>query len=315
MVVNKQQSSYICSIEKIQILIATQIVDIAISAVLGLIMFGVGLSLTLADFGRIIRYPRAFFTALTVQMLGLPLIAFAIQTFLSTLPPELKIGFIILAASPGGATSGLLAYIWRANVALSLSITSVNSFLTLLSIPFVTNLGLKFFLGRTTELHLPVFDTMSHIFGIAILPALLGVFVRGKFPAWAEAISRPAKYGMLLLLAIVFIIKISVGETHGGAGLNWHEFIQITPYALLQNAACLFTGYFVMQLMGLDHASRLTAAMESGVQNTTLAFLIASTLLHNQEMIKPALVYSLYSFWTACLFAFLANIVFKSKYP
>ena len=112
---------------------------------------------------------------------------------------------------------------------------------------------------------------------------------------------------MLVLLGIVFTIKLFGGESSGGAGLDIHDFLLITPFALLQNAACLFFGYFFLKWMGLPHPSRLTAAMESGVQNTTLAFLIASVLLANQNMVKPALVYSLYSFWTACLFAYLAN--------
>ncbi len=104
----------------------TQVVDLAVSAVLGMIMFGIGLSLTVGDFGRIIRYPRAFFSALGAQMIGLPIIAFIIN-LIAPLPAALKVGFIILSASPGGATSGFLTYLWRGNVALSLSITSVNS--------------------------------------------------------------------------------------------------------------------------------------------------------------------------------------------
>jgi BASS family bile acid:Na+ symporter len=87
----------------------------------------------------------------------------------------------------------------------------------------------------------------------------------------------------------------------------------ITPFALLQNASCLFFGYFFMKWMGMPHASRITAAMESGVQNTTLAFLIASNMLGNQEMVKPALVYSLYSFWTACVFAYTANKLYAAQ--
>jgi BASS family bile acid:Na+ symporter len=295
---------------------ASHIVDFAISSVLGLIMFGVGLSLSISDFARIVRYPRAFFSALAVQMIGLPLIAFGINLFLSPLPDEIKVGFIILSASPGGATSGFLAYLWRANVALSLSITSVNSFLTLFSIPIITNLGLHVFLGRTTEFHLPMGDTMAHIFAIAIIPALLGIWTHNQFPLTSEKISKPAKYIMMVLLGLVFIIKLSVGESSGGAGLSLHDFITITPFALIQNLCCLFLGYFVMKLMGLDHPSRLTAAMESGVQNTTLAFLIASTMLHSQEMVKPALIYSLYSFWTACLFGYLSNkFVNRDKKP
>ena len=284
----------------------TAIVDLAVSTVLGLVMFGVGLSLTASDFVHIIRHPRAFFTALGAQMLGLPVIAFIIS-LLAPIPDVLKVGFIILSASPGGATSGFLTYLWRGNVALSLSLTAVNSFLTLFSIPIVVNLGLLVFMGRETELHLPFWETVSQIFFITIIPATIGLFVRQRFPVFAAKISKPSKYVMLGLLAIVFAIKMFAGENYGGAGLDWHDFLVITPVALIQNAGCLFFGYFFMQYMGLPHASRLTAAMESGVQNTTLAFLIANNLLGNQDMVKPALVYSLYSFWTACLFAYKAN--------
>jgi BASS family bile acid:Na+ symporter len=269
-------------------------------------MFGVGLSLTLSDFLNIIRHPRAFFSALGAQMIGLPIIAFIIS-LLAPLPAELKVGFIILAASPGGATSGFLTYLWRGNVALSLSLTAVNSFLTLFSIPIVVNIGLRVFMGHETELHLPFWETVSQIFFITIIPAFLGVFVKKNFPVFADKISKPSKYVMLVLLAIVFAIKMFAGESHGGAGLEWRDFMIITPFALIQNAGCLFFGYFFLKYMGLDHSSRITAAMESGVQNTTLAFLIANNLLGNQDMVKPALVYSLYSFWTACLFAWNAN--------
>lgn len=269
-------------------------------------MFGVGLSLTLSDFLNIIRHPRAFFSALAAQMIGLPIIAFVI-CLLAPLPAELKVGFIILSASPGGATSGFLTYLWRGNVALSLSLTAVNSFLTLFSIPIVVNVGLLVFMGHETELHLPFWETVSQIFFITIIPAFLGVFVKKNFPVFADKISKPSKYVMLVLLAIVFAIKMFAGENHGGAGLEWRDFMVITPFALIQNAGCLFFGYFFLKYMGLNHSSRITAAMESGVQNTTLAFLIANNLLANQDMVKPALVYSLYSFWTACLFAWNAN--------
>ncbi len=271
-------------------------------------MFGIGLSLTAGDFTRIIRYPKALLSALGAQMLGLPILAFLINLIVP-LPAELKVGFIILAASPGGATSGFLTYLWRGNVALSLSITSINSFLTLFSIPLVVNLGLRVFMGRETDLHLPFWETVQHIFFITIIPASIGVYVRHRFPVFADKIRIPAKYVMLVFLAIVFLIKMFAGESHGGAGLTLEDFIRISPVALIQNAACLLFGYFFMYYMGLTHPSRLTAAMESGVQNTTLAFLIASNMLGMQEMVKPALVYSLYSFWTACLFAYFSNKV------
>jgi bile acid:Na+ symporter, BASS family len=291
---------------------ATALVDLAVSTVLGLVMFGVGLSLTVADFTNIIRKPRGFITALSAQMLGLPIIAFIIS-LLAPLPAEIKVGLIILAASPGGATSGFLTYLWRGNVALSISLTSINSLLTLFSIPVVVNLGLQVFLGRSTELHLPFWETMQHIFFITIIPASLGILLRQKAPKFAEKIQKPAKYVMLTLLGIVFAIKLFGGKSAGGSGLSLHDFLLITPFALLQNACCLFFGYFIMRYMGLLHPSRITAAMESGVQNTTLAFLIASNMLENQEMVKPALVYSMYSFWTACAFAYTANRIHRQQ--
>ncbi len=285
---------------------ASVLVDIAVGTVLGLVMFGVGLSLRFYEFAHVVRYPRAFLSALGAQMIGLPIIAFTIH-LLVPLPPEIKVGFIILAASPGGATSGFLTYLWRGNVALSLSLTSVNSFLTLFSIPAVVNLGLIVFMGRSTDLHLPFWDTVSHIFFITIIPAFFGILLRQQNPDFADRIAKPAKYIMLSLLGIVFAIKLFAGKSAGGAGLSLHDFLLISPVALLQNISCLFFGYFFMKWMGLPHPSRLTAAMESGVQNTTLAFLIAGSMIGNQEMLKPALIYSLYSFWMACIFAYYAN--------
>lgn len=281
-------------------------VDLSVGSVLALVMFGVGLSLKFSDFIRVIKHPRAFFTALTVQMLALPLIAFIIALVLP-IPAELKVGFIILAASPGGATSGFLTYLWRGNVALSLSLTAVNSALTLFSIPIVVNLGLHIFLGKSSDMHLPFWDTVGHIFFITIIPAFFGVLLRKKRPVFAEKINKPAKYVMLGLLAIVFAVKLFGSESVGGTGLTGRDILLILPVGLLQNAACLLTGYFVLYYIRAPHPSRLTGAMESGVQNTTLAFLIAGNLLGSPEMVKPALVYSMFSFWTACVFAWSAN--------
>ncbi|MBK9337500.1 MAG: bile acid:sodium symporter [Lewinellaceae bacterium] len=200
-----------------------------------------------------------------------------------------------------------MTYLWRGNVALSLSLTSINSVLALFSIPLVVNFALHVFMGRETDLHLPFWDTVEQVFFITIIPATVGIAFRRYYPYHAQLISKPAKYVMLLLLAVVFLVKMFASESQGGAGLEWADFVRITPVALIQNACCLLAGYFFLYYMKEPHPSRLTAALECGVQNTTLAFLIASVMLGNQEMVKPALVYSLFSFWTACLFAYFSN--------
>ncbi len=289
-----------------------QTIDILVSSVLALIMFGIGLSLTLKDFTNIALYPKAFVTALTSQMVALPLIAFYIASF-ANVSNEIKVGLVILAASPGGATSGFITHLFKGNVALSLSLTSINSFLTLFSIPFVVNFALKHFMGQTSEIILPFWDTFAHIFFIAIIPALLGLLIRRFRTSWAIKVEKPAKYVMMFLLFSVFTIKIFAGQNSGGSGLSTEDFKDILPSALLLNFTCLMVGYFLLKFVGLMHADSLTAAIESGVHNTTLAFLIAGTLLQNQTMVKPPLIYSMFSFWTALLFGFISSKLSNHK--
>jgi bile acid:Na+ symporter, BASS family len=289
-----------------------QTIDILVSSVLALIMFGIGLSLTLKDFTNIALYPKAFITALTSQMIALPLIAFAVASFFDV-SAEIKVGLVILAASPGGATSGFITHLFKGNVALSLSLTAVNSFLTLFSIPFIVNLALKHFLGQQSDIVLPFWDTFFHIFFIALIPAFCGVMLRRYRTDWAVRIEKPAKYVMMFLLFSVFTIKIFAGESSGGSGLTKSDFREILPPALLLNFICLMVGYFLLKAVSLKHPDSLTAAIESGVHNTTLAFLIAGTLLQNETMVKPPLIYSMFSFWTALLFGFIASKLTQHK--
>lgn len=283
------------------------IVDILVSLVLGLVMFGVGLSLTARDFQTILLHPKELMLALAGQLVALPIIAFVLASLNPTLTPEIKMGFIILAASPGGATAGLIAYLMRGNVALSLSITTVNSFLTLFTIPLVVNIGLNYFMGTHTELHLSFWETVIQIFSITLIPATLGLLLRHFRPNTASYMLKPARFIMIGLLFIVFLIKIFAGESHGGTALGPDDFRMVLPHALVQNVACLLFGYFYLGYFGASQHSRITAAIESGVQNTTLSFLIAGTLIGNQQMVIPPLIYSMFSFITASAFCYWAN--------
>jgi bile acid:Na+ symporter, BASS family len=282
-------------------------VDILVSLVLGLVMFGVGLSLTAREFQHILRYPKELGLALLSQMVALPIIAFLLTLLHSGMSPEFKTGFIILAASPGGATSGLITYLFRGNVALSLSLTTINSFLTLFSIPLVGNMALNYFMGQQSDLHLDFWETVLQIFSITLIPATLGVLLRHYRETWAKKAERPARFVMLALLLIVFVIKIFAGESQGGTALGLDDFRAVLPHALVQNACCLFFGFYFLKMFGAAQPSRITAAIESGVQNTTLSFLIAGTLIGNQQMVVPPLIYSMFSFTTAVLFCYFAN--------
>ena len=106
-------------------------------------------------------------------------------------------------------------------------------------------------------------------------------------------------------MAVVFVIKFFAGEEHGGAGVTFEEVLTILPYALLLNALSMLWGYRFGKANNLGARNSYTIGIEAAVQNTTLAFLVAGTLLQNQDMVKPSLIYALFSFWTAILYTFI----------
>ena len=279
-------------------------IDILISLVLAFIMFGVGLSLTSTSFKNVFFYPKALVTGLSSQIIILPIIAFSIS-YLSNLPLPFKVGLIILSACPGGTVSGFITYFFKGNAALSITFTSINSIITLITIPFIVNLSLVFYYGKGTEIHLSYLETIIQIFSVTIFPAILGVLVRSYKPEFAMKAQRPLKLILLAALGVVFVIKFFATEQSGGSGVTLKEVLIILPFALLQNALSMLWGFRFGKFNGLGERNSYTVGIEAAVQNTTLAFLVAGTLLHNQDMVKPSLIYALFSFWTAIFYTFL----------
>lgn len=281
-------------------------IDIAVSAVIFLIMFGIGLSQTTTNYKRLYIAPKALIMGLFAQMIMLPVISFLIVAF-TNISPELKVGFIILSACPGGTTSGLITYLFKGDVALSISLTSINGLLTLFSIPFIVNLGLFFFLNETTRFHLPYADTIIQIFVVTIIPAMLGLMLRMKNEKLALKLQKPAKTVLSVLLASVFAVVLFAREDQGGTGITGQHALTILPYAVLLNVIAFFAAYWFALSVKLKEKTSYTIGVEVTMQNTSLAFLIAGALLDNQEMMKPALVYSLFSFWTTIIFTFIVK--------
>jgi BASS family bile acid:Na+ symporter len=288
-------------------------IDILISIVLSAIMFGLGLSLTVDNFRNIVLFPRAFFVGLGSQMIALPVIAFIILLF-SDLPDAFKVGIMILAACPGGTTSGFVTFLLKGNVALSISLTSINSMLTIFTIPFIVNFALRHYMNQETELNLPILSSIIQIFLVTLLPAALGVFVRSIKPIVAVVLQKRLKYILMLLLAVVYSIKFFAGEQHGGTGITSAEVWMIIPYAFIFNVACFVFSIAFGKITRLAIRDAITIAIEVSLHNTTLALLIAGTLLQDQDMVKPALIYSMFSFWSAVLFGILTKWMYKDQF-
>lgn len=268
-------------------------------ATLVVIMIGVGLSLTLQSFKNIILYPRAIVLGLAAQMVILPLLAFWIADQLP-LAPEFKAGLVLIAACPGGASAGLINHLLRGNVALSVSLTSVNSLLTIFSLPFITNLALERYLDQSARIVLPFAKTIVDIGLLTLLPALMGVFIRYRKPLWAKSMERPLRFIMpaLLLLAFTGIILFERGgvehSVEDARALIWPN-IQL-------NLLGMALGYLLALVFRLGPTSRMTIAIEVGLQNSSLAIYVAQVMIGSSAMAMVAVIYGSFTFGTAVIF-------------
>lgn len=263
---------------------------------LGVIMLGLGLSLTLADFKRVVVYPRAVFVGLACQMLILPLVCFGIARGFG-LGPELAVGLMLLAASPGGATANLFSHLAKGDVALNITLTAVNSVLSLFTLPLIVNLSLEAFMGAGKAIPLQ-FDKVLQVFVIVLGPVSVGMLVRAKKKALAERLDKPVR-----ILSALFLILVIVGAVMKEPNLG-EFFRQVGLAALAFNLASMAVGYFVPQLLRVERRQAIAIGMEIGIHNGTLAIAIASSplLLNNSTMAIPPAIYSLIMFFTAAAF-------------
>jgi len=287
-------------------------IDILVSAVLATIMFGVGLSISFEDLRQIYKSPKSFLIGSFSQIILLPLIVFSIISF-TDLPPAVKVGFVILSACPGGTTSGFVTVLFRGNVALSVSLTSFNSILTLATIPLLVNLALTIFTGRHSPFELPLAQTFLQIFFVTLLPAITGVLPRLSRQKFADRIPKPVRNVMIILFAGVYAILAFADESKGGSGITSADLWSILPYAVTINLVGFIAGIVMGRLGKTGIRTSWTIGIEVALQNTTLALLVAGTLIQSNEMVKPALVYALFSFWTALLYGIVIKKYNRSK--
>ncbi len=177
--------------------------DYLLPLTLGIITLGTGLSIEFRDFRHIFLYPKAVIVGLCCQMLLLPLIAFGIDLVIHV-DPVYKVGLILIAACPGGATSNLVNFLLRGNVALSISITVLNGMITLVTIPLVVSAAIWFFMSQHSAIHLPVMITILNIFVVTAVPATIGVLIRHYMPRFALSLEKPLRIILPLLLLLCF---------------------------------------------------------------------------------------------------------------
>lgn len=263
-----------------------------LAASLMIIMLGMGLSLQITDFKRVVFYPKAIFVGLFNQLILLPLVGFALAYFLQ-LPAEIAIGIMILAACPGGPTSNLITHLAKGDLALSVSLTALSSLITILTIPFLVNFALSYFLAEGQMIQLDILQTIIQILVIVVIPVGIGMLIRRYKEAFAMRMAKPVRIGSGIVLALI-IVGLVIKEKE-----NFGSYFQQAGLAtFLLNALTMLLGYFSAKALKLNRAQATSISIESGIQNGTLAITIAVVLLNNTAFAIAPAVYSLLMFFT-----------------
>ena len=286
--------------------------DVLLPLALAFIMLSMGLALTPADFARVLRRPAAALIGLTAQMVLLPVLAFAMVVAWEAvwgMDPSLAVGFLIIAACPGGVTSNLLTHLARGDTALSISLTAVASVLASVTIPLIVTVAKDWFLGAEAP-PLPLLGTIAGIFAIVTLPVLVGMVVKRLRPTFADRVEPACRHAAAGLFVVIVVAAVAVEWS-----LLIAHFGEIGPPVLVLNLACMVMGWSLARAARLGRGQAVAITLETGLQNGTLAVLIAATFLANHLMVVPGAVYSLVMFFTAGAYVALVAVRRRADPP
>ncbi len=257
-----------------------------------IIMLGMGLSLVLDDFKRVLQYPKAAAAGLFNQLIILPIVGLLLANAFD-LNPMFAVGLMIISACPGGVTSNLITYVAKGDAALSITMTAIASFITVFTIPFIINYSLVYFMGEGQEISLPILETMGNVIAITILPVSIGMYIRYMKPDFAIRMEKPSR-----IASTVIFLLILVGIILANKEALIANFTKLSGVTLALNLATMSLGFIVAKIMRLELKQTLSVTIESGIQNGTLAIVIATSILGIEDLALPAGVYSIIMFIT-----------------
>lgn len=273
--------------------------SVALPAALAIIMFGLGLALTLDDFRRVAKHPRAVLVALLAQVVLLPIVCFGlIKVF--DLDPVLAVGMMLLAASPGGTTANLFSHLFRGDVALNISLTAVNSVLAVLTLPLLVNFAINYFEPAGAEDVGLQFAKTLQVFAIVLIPVAIGMFVRRTRPDFSDRAEKPVRIASAVVLVLVI----------AGALLAERENLSdyLADVGLITALFCICSlaiGYLIPRLVGVTAKQAIATSFEVGIHNSTLAIAVAVSVLDNDTFAIPAAVYGVAMFPLAAAAGFV----------
>lgn len=261
---------------------------------LGLIMFGMGMTLTVANFTEVLRRPRIVALGVAMQFLIMPLLAWLLSNAFG-LSPIWLIGMMLVGASPGGTASNVICYLARGDVALSITLTTVSTLLAVFLTPFVT----WAYLG--TRVPMDPFAMMLSIAKIVLLPVMAGVLINRFWHARLHRIHT--LFPWISMTAIVMIIAIIVALSRDQLPTIGATLLAAVA---LHNLLGLALGYAIPRALGLDTRLSRTLAIEVGMQNSGLAATLASKFFGPASAL-PGVLFSIWHNVSGTWFAAVSN--------
>jgi len=267
---------------------------------LAIIMFGLGLGLTISDFTRVVKNPRDFLVGFICQVILLPIVAFFLIQII-TLPIEIAMGVMIIAAAPGGVTSNILTKFADGDVALSVSLTAIVSLLSVLIVPLIV-FNSADFLGVEITKEISMVNIATKMFFVVTVPVIFGMIVRRLMTDFIVSKTLIIQRLSVILFLVVFI-SIWIEE--------WDRIVSFITraglIALILNMTMIFVGYYVAKFFTSGVAQRKCISLECGLQNGTLAIVVATQLFNDIVYMVPTAAYALVMFTTSIFFVLIVR--------
>jgi BASS family bile acid:Na+ symporter len=235
----------------------------AITPLLGLVMFGMGITLTIENFQYVLKKPKAIVVGISLQFLLMPLLGWLIAKYMH-LPTEIAIGLILVGCCPGGTASNVICYLARGDLALSITLTSVSTLLATIMTPFLAWI----YIGQAIAV--PVWSMLLDIVKIVMVPVMLGVIINSVIGSSLKKVK--SYFPLVSVISIIIIIAIIVGVNRDSIT---NTGLLVITAVIIHNLSGLFTGYWLTKLLGLSERDARTIAIEVGMQNSGLGVALA----------------------------------------
>ena len=267
---------------------------------LALIMFSLGLGLSLSDFKRVMTTPRDFLVGFFGQVIILPIIAFILIQIIS-ISPEIALGLMVIAAAPGGVTSNILTKFANGDVALSVTLTAIVSLLSIITLPFIVFNSANF-LGFEITKEISIINIAVKMFFVVTVPVIFGMIFRNLMKDFVSTKTLLIERLSLILFLIVFI---SVWVEEWDRILSYIMSAGLVAFIL--NMTMILIGYYMAKFLASGLEQRKCISLECGLQNGTLAIFVITQLFDDIAFMVPTAAYALIMFVTSIIFVLIVR--------